>query len=51
MEYPEQTITKLRKQLGRDPTAEEVKAERDALWKKQYGSMMLTDVLLRDEAK
>ena len=51
MEYVEQTVARLRERLGREPTAEEVKAERDARWKMQYASMLVTDALLRDEAE
>jgi hypothetical protein len=35
--------------LGREPSDEEIKVERDRLWRLQLSSMMLTDLLLRDE--
>jgi hypothetical protein len=47
----EETITRLRVKLGREPSDEEIKATRDALFRQAYASMMLIDMLLRDEAK
>jgi hypothetical protein len=49
MEYHEETVTKLRTKLGREATPEEIKTERDRLWRLQLSSMMLTDLMLRDE--
>jgi hypothetical protein len=51
MEYREETIARLRAKLGREPTADEIKATRDALFRQAYASMMLIDMLLCDEAK
>jgi hypothetical protein len=39
----------LRNQLGRKPTADEVKAEQDRQIGLRYAGMMVTDVMLRDE--
>jgi hypothetical protein len=44
MEYPEQTITRLTQRLGRAPTPEEIKAERDMLMRAVYGSMLLAEI-------
>jgi len=51
MEYREETIARLRAKLSREPCDEEIKVERDRLWRLQLSGMMLTDILLRDEAK
>jgi hypothetical protein len=51
MEYLEETLARLRERLVREPTAEEVKAERDAQWRRQLEAMMWTDLMLRDEAE
>jgi hypothetical protein len=48
-ESKEETIKKLCKKLGRDPTEEEVRAARDAVIRIAYAGMALTDALLRDE--
>jgi hypothetical protein len=49
MEYPEQTIAQLTERLGRAPTKSEIKAERDALIRIQYGSMLMTDLSLAND--
>jgi DNA-directed RNA polymerase specialized sigma subunit len=49
MEYPEQTITRLTQRLGRAPTPEEIKAERDMLIRAAYGSMLLAEISFADE--
>jgi len=51
MEYLRETLARLREQLGREPTAEELKTERDARWRRQLEAMMRTDLMLRDEAE
>ncbi len=50
MEYEHETIARLRKTLGREPTSDEIKTARDAAWRARLADMMLTDLLLRDEA-
>ena len=40
MEYPEQTIKRLTQRLGRAPTPEEIKAERDMLMRAVYGPLL-----------
>ena len=42
MEYPEQTITRLTQRLGRAPTPEEIKAERDMLMR----AMLLAEIIV-----
>jgi hypothetical protein len=49
MEYPVQTIARLTRRLGRAPTPEEVKAERDMLMRAVYGSMLLAEISFADE--
>jgi hypothetical protein len=49
MEYRHETVARLRKALGREPTDDEVKADRDAQWRKQLQHMMWTDLMFRDE--
>jgi hypothetical protein len=49
MEYPVQTIARLTERLGRTPTPEEVKAERDMLMRAVYGSMLLAEISFADE--
>jgi hypothetical protein len=44
-----ETIEKLRIRLGREPTADEIKAARDEVIRRAYATMMVTDVLLRDD--
>ena len=46
MEYPEQTIKRLTQRLGRAPTPEEIKAERDMLMRAVYGSMLLAEIIV-----
>jgi hypothetical protein len=50
IELKEETIGRLRKQLGREPTEDEVQAARKELIRKAYAAMALTDLLFRDEA-
>src|SRR5262245_4797045 len=49
MEYREETVARLRKQLGREPTEEEIKAERDRRWRLQLNDMAITAMLFKDE--
>ena len=49
MEYPEQTMARLTQRLGRAPTPEEIKAERDMLIRAAYGSMLLAEISFADE--
>jgi DNA-directed RNA polymerase specialized sigma subunit len=49
MEYPEQTIKRLTQRLGRAPTPEEIKSERDMLIRAAYGSMLLAEISFADE--
>src|SRR5262249_39597760 len=49
MEYLEETIDRLRKKLGRDPTDAEIKAERDRKWKLAYADMAFTAICFADE--
>ena len=42
---------RLRKELGREPTAKEIKVERDPLWRLKLGGMTLTNVLPDDETE
>jgi hypothetical protein len=49
MEYPEQTIARLTQRLGRAPTPEEIKAERDTLMRAAFGSMLLAEISFADE--
>jgi hypothetical protein len=51
MEYREETIIRLRKRLGREPTNEEVAAEREMLIKRAYADMAATAIMLQDEAR
>src|SRR5262245_17311623 len=51
MKYPEETMAKLRKRLGREPTAEEIKAERDKSTRRAYADMALSALTLQDEAE
>jgi hypothetical protein len=51
METREYTANWLRKKLGREPTEQEITERRDAVWRMHLGSMMVTDLLLRDEAE
>jgi hypothetical protein len=48
MEDHEETIARLCVKLGREPTADEIKVERDALFRQAYATMMLIDMLLRN---
>jgi DNA-directed RNA polymerase specialized sigma subunit len=50
MEYLEQTIERLRAQLRREPTEEEIKAERDRQWRLRYADMWMTHTMFADEA-
>jgi hypothetical protein len=49
MEYPEQTIKRLTQRLGRVPTPEEIKAERDMLMRALYGSLLLAEISFAGE--
>lgn len=49
MENRETTIARLRKQLGREPTDEEVKLERDNEWRKRLNDMAATAFMFKDE--
>ena len=49
MEYREETVARLREQLGREPTEEEIKAERDRRWRLQLNDMAITAMLFKDE--
>jgi hypothetical protein len=51
MEYREQTIARLTRELGREPTAEEIKAARDAIIRQRYADMAVSAILLRDETE
>lgn len=51
IESAEETISRLRRQLGREPTQDEVRAARNELIRKAYAAMAVTDVLLRDGAE
>jgi hypothetical protein len=50
-EYRGETISRLRLQLGREPTADEIRAARDEVIRRAYAGMALTEMLLGDEAK
>ena len=47
MEYREETVARLRKQLGREPTEEVITAERDR--RCQLNDMAITAMLFKDE--
>ena len=49
MGYREQTVTRLREKLGREPTDAEIKVERDRQWKIQIGEMYITELSFRDQ--
>ena len=49
MELTETTIDRLRKRLGRDPTEEEIKAERDRKWRFALADMGITAECFLDE--
>lgn len=51
IELKEETLAKLRKQLGREPTEPEVRAARDELLRRHYAAMLATEMMLRDEAE
>ncbi len=51
IELVEETIGKLRNQLGRKPTEDEVRAARNELIRRAYAAMAITDVQLREEAE
>jgi hypothetical protein len=42
MKYEHETIARLRKTLGREPTSDEIKTARDAAWRARLADMMLT---------
>ncbi|MDA9420973.1 hypothetical protein [Bradyrhizobium sp. CCBAU 53380] len=46
-----ETIESLRGKLGREPAADEIKTARHELIRRAYAGMMVTDVLLRNEAE
>jgi hypothetical protein len=48
MEYREQIVARLRERLGREPTTEETKAERDRLIRLAYADMAVAAVTLHD---
>ena len=48
-ELRETTIDRLRKRLGRDPTEEEIKAERDRKWRFALADMGITAECFLDE--
>jgi hypothetical protein len=50
-ETREETIVKLRKRLGREPTEDEVRAARDEVIRRAYAAMAVAEMLLRDEAE
>ena len=49
MELRETTIERLRKRLDRDPTEEEIKAERDRNWRIALADMGITVECFLDE--
>ena len=49
MELTKTTIDRLRKRLGRDPTEEEIKAERDRRWRFALADMGITAECFLDE--
>ena len=49
MELTETTIDRLRKRLGRDPTEEEIQAERDRKWRFALADMGITAECFLDE--
>jgi hypothetical protein len=49
MEYPEKTVERLRAELGRDPTPDEIKAERDRLWKLNLADRAFTAMCFADD--
>ena len=49
MEFRETAIDLLRKRLGRDPTEEEIKVERDRKWRFAFAEMGITVECLLDE--
>jgi hypothetical protein len=51
MEYREETIARLRAHLGREPTDAEIKATRDALWRRIYADMAMSAACFRDEVR
>ena len=51
MEYMHETAGKLRERLGREPTADEIKAERDRLIRLAYSDMAMSASMFEDEAK
>jgi hypothetical protein len=51
MEYMHETVARLRKQFGREPTAEEIKAERDGSIRREYADMALSATTLENEAR
>ncbi|KRQ17664.1 hypothetical protein [Bradyrhizobium manausense] len=50
IELKQETLAKLRNQLGREPTDAEVRAARDELLRRHYAAMLTTEMMLRDEA-
>ncbi|MHC2664574.1 hypothetical protein ACMA5K_33960 [Bradyrhizobium diazoefficiens] len=51
IELKEDTLAKLRQQLGREPTEAEVRAARDELLRRHYATMLATEMMMRDEAE
>jgi hypothetical protein len=50
IEPKEETLAKLRLQLGREPTEAEARAARDELLRRHYAAMLGTEMMLREEA-
>jgi hypothetical protein len=51
IELVEETIGRLRNQLDREPTEDEVRAARNELIRRAYAAMAIADVQLREEAE
>lgn len=51
IELKEETLAKLHRQLGREPSEAEVRAARDELLRRHYAAMLATEMMLRDEAE
>ena len=49
MEFRETTFERLRKRLGRDPTEEEIKTERDRKWRFALADLGITAECFLDE--
>jgi hypothetical protein len=49
MEYIEETVRRLHQKFGREPAPDEIKTERDRLFRLVYADMAITTITLADE--